>query len=286
VRRGAALVAAAGIVALVALPVAPAAAAPAQAVGVSTTTPIEHFVMVMQANHSFDNYFGTYPGADGVPPGTCLPLNTANPSKEGCVAPFRMGSEPPEVLDRTPSVQRRQYDEGRMDGFVSAYRRLGRDGTTAMGYYDDQDLPYYWNVADEYTLFDAFFSSARAGARLNAFFSVAGVPTPTGGERVPPEGYGDIPTIFDRLEERGISWKVYVENHDPTANFRTRSSATARVPLLSFARFVDDPRLAAHIVDLSQYYVDVDAGTLPAVSYVVSSGSSENPRAGSPTGRR
>ena len=37
-------------------------------------TPIEHFMFLMQENHSFDNYFGTYPGADGIPKGTCMPV--------------------------------------------------------------------------------------------------------------------------------------------------------------------------------------------------------------------
>ena len=181
------------------------------------------------------------------------------------------------MLNRTADVQRRQADDGRMDGFVAAYRRIGRDGTTSMGYYDDRDLPYYWNLADEYTLFDRYFSAARAGTRLNAFYWVAGAPTPNGSEVVPPGGYGDIPTIFDRLEERGVDWKFYVENYDPRRTFRTPDPATARIPLVGFARFVDDPRLAAHIVDLSDYYRDLEDGTLPAVSYVVSAGSSESP---------
>ncbi len=266
------------VVGLLALAVLPAMAWPAvAATPAATTTPIQHFVLLMQANHSFDSYFGTYPGADGIPPGTCLPLDTGNRTTDGCVQPFRLGKEPPEVLDRTATVQRNQYDDGRMDGFVSAYRALGRDGTTAMGYHDGQDLPYYWNVANEFTLFDHFFSSARVGTRLNSFYSVAGVPTPDASEVVPPTGYGDTPTIFDRLEERGVPWKFYVENYDATANFRTHSTATARVPLQSFARFVDDPKLAAHIVDLSQYDRDIESGTLPSVSYVVSSGSSESP---------
>jgi phospholipase C len=249
-------------------------AGPAAVVGVS---PIQHFVMLMQANHSFDSYFGTYPGADGIPAGTCLPVDTGNPAAGECVKPYPLRNDPPEVLDRTARVQQNQYDGGKMDGFVSAYRALGRDGTTAMGYYDGEDVPYYWNVADEYTLFDRFFSSAAVGTRLNAFYWVAGVPTPGGTERVPPQGYGDVATIFDRLQERGVSWKFYVENYDPTATFRTHSSATARVPLQSFARFVDDPALSSHIVDLSQYAEDLASGTLPAVSYVVSNGSSENP---------
>lgn len=249
---------------------------PSSAVGTgTTTTPIQHFVMVMQAGHSFDNYFGTYPGAEGTPPGTCSPLDTTTRSSDGCVRPYRLGTEPPEVLDETATVQQRQLDGGRMDGFVAAYRKLGRDGTTSMGYYDGADLPYYWNVADEYTLFDHFFSSARSGPRLNAFYWVAGVPTPNGSEAVPPGGYGDIPTIFDRLEARGVTWKFYVENLGRGAGSRARSSA--RVPLAGFARFVDDPRLSAHIVDLAQYDTDLAAGTLPAVSYVVSGGSSESP---------
>ena len=118
-----------------------------------------------------------------------------------------------------------------MDGFVSAYRRPGRDGTTVMGYYDAADLPFYWNVADRYTLFDNFFSSARVGTRLNHFYWVAGDPRP-GGEQLPPEGYGDVPTIFDRLTERGVPWKFYVENLDPAANYRTHPESTVRVPLL------------------------------------------------------
>jgi phospholipase C len=162
-----------------------------------------------------------------------------------------------------------------MDGFVAAYRRLGRDGTTSMGYYDGADLPYYWNVADEYTLFDHFFSSARTGPRLNAFYWVAGVPTPNGSEALPPGGYGNIPTIFDLLDARGVTWKFYVENLGRGAKSRARSSA--RVPLAGFTRFLDDPRLSAHIVDLTQYDTDLAAGTLPAVSYVVSGGSSESP---------
>jgi phospholipase C len=268
----AALLAVVGLLALLVLPGRAAAGAPA-----GTTTPIRHFVVLMQSGHSFDNYFGTYPGANGVRPGTCLPLDGGPGGTPGCVAPFRMGNEPPEDFNPTAGIQSRQFADGRMDGFVSAYRRQGRDGSTAMGYYDGGDLPFYWNVADRFTLFDSFFSSARVGTRLNYFYWVAGVPTPQGSERVPAGGYGDIPTIFDRLTDRGVPWKFYVEHLDRTATFRTRPVATARVPLLAFARFLDDPRLAGHVVDLSEYDRDIAAGTLPAVAYVVANGSNEQP---------
>jgi phospholipase C len=145
-----------------------------------------------------------------------------------------------------------------------------------MGYYDATELPFYWNVADRYTLFDNFFSSARVGTRQNYFFWVAGNPAPSG-ERLPPQGYGDVPTIFDRLQQRGVPWKFYVENLDKALNYRTRPAATARIPLLGYARFLDDPNLAKNIVDLSEYYRDLQNNTLPAVSYVVTRGSNESP---------
>ena len=78
---------------------------------------------------------------------------------------FHIGDTPVEDLSQGPGVQRRQYNGGRMDGFVAAYRRLGQDGTTAMGHYDGTDLPFHWNVADEYVLFDRFFASTKVGGR-------------------------------------------------------------------------------------------------------------------------
>ena len=256
----------------VALP-APASAA---------TTPIRHFIMLMQSNHSFDNYFGTYPGADGIPANTCMRLSADNPSMDGCVKPHRLGRTSASDLGTGAGTQRTQYDNGAMDGFVAAYRDKGLDGTAAMGYYDGSDLPYYWNIADRYTLFDRFFSSARSGSHLNRFYWVAGAPTPGATEQVPAGGYGEIPTIFDRLDASGVSWKFYVENYDPRITVRSPGTGSlagqpTRVPLLNYARFVDDPRLFGKIVDLSQYYVDLRNGTLPDVAYVASAGSSENP---------
>ena len=74
-----------------------------------------------------------------------------------------------------------------------------------------------------------------------------------------------------------------MQNYDPSINYRNpatqnnRESQVVWVPLLNFARFIDDKSLSSHIVDLSQYYVDLQQGTLPAVSYIVPSGASEHP---------
>jgi phospholipase C len=253
-------------------------------------TPIEHFVVLMQENHSFDNYFGTYPGADGIPPGTCMPLNPADPT-QGCVEPFHIGDNEVEStdLDHSAETHRLQYNQGRLDGFVYALGLRNQDGRLAVGYYDDRDIPLYWNIADQYVLFDRFFSSAAAGSLINHMFWVAGAPG-DGGDRFLPEGMGDLPTIFDRLQQRGISWKFYVQNYDPGLNYRTvhnfpgnRASQVVWVPILNFDRFIDDPELSSHIVDLNEFFEDVRNGTLPAV---VPSGASEHPPGSLLSGQR
>ncbi len=270
------------------LPCVPAAAAPVD--DAPTTTPIKHVVWMMQDNHSFDNYFGTYPGADGIPSGVCQRLNLNRESTRGCVQPFHIGDTPVEDLSQGPGVQRRQYNGGRMDGFVAAYRRLGLDGTSAMGYYDGADIPFHWNVADQYVLFDRFFSSTKVGSREAYLYWVAGN-APAGQTPLRSSaGYDDLPTIFDRLADQGISARFYVENLDKAATSGdsrvSRSSQLVKVPLLSMKRFRDGGDHAGQVVDLSQYYLDLRNGTLPAVSYIVTTSSSENPPAGPNAGSR
>jgi phospholipase C len=130
-------------------------------------------------------------------------------------------------------------------------------------------------------LFDHFFSSDHGGSFANHMFWVSGQ---QGGSRVTGEGYHDIPTIFDSLQERGISWKFYVQNYDPEINYRTahlisgnRASQVIWVPILNMARFLDDPELSSHIVDLNEYFTDLENGTLPAVAYIAPAGASEHP---------
>ena len=246
-----------------------------------TNTPIKHFLVLMQENHTFDNYFGTYPGAEGIPAGTCVPVDPFDKKNTECVEPFHIGDRPIEDLDHSDSTFNLQYNKGLMNGFVYALNQRNQNGALAMGYYDDRDLPYYWNLVDEYVLFDHFFSSDHGGSFANHMFWVSGQ---QGGSRVTSEGYDNIPTIFDQLEERGISWKFYVQNYDPNINYRTahlisgnRASQVIWVPILNMARFLDDPELSSHIVDLSEYFTDLENGTLPAVAYIAPAGASEHP---------
>jgi phospholipase C len=240
-------------------------------------TPIAHVISLMQEDHSFDNYFGTYPGAHGIPSDTCMPVDPHVPGGR-CIRPFHIDNSVVEDLSGSPQVARAQINGGRMDGFVSAIAaQRGRVQPVVMGHYDDRDIPFYWNVADRYVLFDRFFSSAAGGSVTNHMFWVTGGPGDKHGESIPNGGF-HTPTIFDRLEASGLSWKFYVQNYDPQATFRTtQTGQVVWAPLLAYARFVDDPKLFSHIVPLDQLPLDMQRGTLPAVSYVVSSGAREHP---------
>jgi phospholipase C len=252
------------------------------------TTPIEHFVVLMQENHSFDNYFGTFRGADGIPKRTCMPVGRARPGAN-CVRPFRLGGRAVPDLLHDARTHRIQRAGGRMDGFVRG-ASMDRQAVerSVMGHYDGRDLPFYWNIAEQYVLFDRFFAATPGGSVSNHLAWVAG--TPGGhGEHIPSDGYSGLPTIFDRLERRGVSWKFYVQDYDPRLNFGAageadQSAQSVRVPLLNYPRYVADRRLFSHIVDLEEYYRDLEYGTLPQVAYIAPAGAAEHPPTSPGTG--
>jgi phospholipase C len=128
---------------------------------------IKHVIVIMQENRSFDSYFGTYPGADGIPPGVCVP----NPSGGPCVRPFH------DRQDRNlggPHAQGNALADvngGAMNGFVEQQQRArtgcehtfdpacGRSGGApdVMGYHTGADIPNYWAYAHNFVLQDHMF---------------------------------------------------------------------------------------------------------------------------------
>jgi phospholipase C len=291
-RRAGALkvLAVAAVVATLLAPSAPAVAASDDAGQLTTTTPIKHFMVLMQANHSFDNYFGTYPGADGIPAGTCVPVDPKVPGNS-CVEPFHLDGQGIAPMGQSPQLHAAQYNGGAMNGFVSAFQHWPAVGNQPMGYYDDSDIPYYWNVADNYVLFDRLFTSAAGSSVWNHMFWTTGTPGNPSADALSPSGFDAVPTIFDRLQAAGISWKFYVQNYKQDITMRTPGSGhetgqLVRVPLLNYNRFLDDPALHSRIVDMSEYYEDLQDGTLPAVSFMSPAGASEHPPSSVNTGAR
>jgi phospholipase C len=217
-------------------------------------------------------------GPTPVPTPKPTPIPNPTPSSIQCVDRFHLSSHRTVDLNHGAEAALRAYDSGKLDGFSAAQAQYNLPTNLTMGYYDGSDLPLYYNLATNYVLAQRFFSSAWGSSDINHMYSVAArAPGP-----LAATGY-DFSTIFDRLQAAGVSWKFYVQNYDPTINFRNHDPAAAKsaqliwAPLLDFARFVDDPTLASHIVDMSQYYTDLQNGTLPAVAYLAPSGLSEHP---------
>jgi phospholipase C len=267
-------VAAAGAVATTSAPIQ-ASAAPTPAVVAPTasapkTGAIRHVIVVMQSGHSFDNYFGTRSRVDGIPGNVCERVAVGSYS---CVKPYHLNSDQARAgLSDTLHVTQKSINGGKMDGFVSSQPNSSI-GSVAMGHLNGGDLPYYWNLADRFTLFDHFYAASPAGALPNRLVALAGQ---TGGltSNAAPAGGIAVPTIFDQLDQNHQSWKYYVQGYQGTSQAPT-SGEQSRVPLLSMPSVTGSPSQAARIVDTSQYFVDLAKGQLPAVSYVAGSVDSE-----------
>jgi phospholipase C len=248
-----------------------------------TTTPLRHFVSVMQENHTFDNYFAGYRGTDAPPAKTCIPIDPAGLQSKDCVSPFRVGKRPIQNLASGVVEFEAAFAKGAMNGFSAAQSSRGIPVDLPMGYYDDRDIPYYWNLADQYVLFDRFFTSIGGGSVWNHMYWATGTPGDTTREAVPPTGFPNTTrTIFDDLQAKGVSWKFYVQNYDPSITYKggrdtKRGAQVPRVPLLAIPRVVESRELMSHIAPLDDYFTDLQHGRLPAVSYIVPSGSSEHP---------
>ena len=261
------------------------AASPAVSSGTSShapRTPIKHFVVVMQENHTFDNYFGTYPGANGIPAGTRMPLHPAFGST-AFATPFHIGGSAATDLNHSIASAAIAYHGGRMDGF-SAAQDIGAPARQVMGYYNGSDLPLYWNMADQYVLFDRFFSSAMGGSLINHYYWVAGgiggaqgttLSRPTGRPddlRPAPAGRRLVEVLRPELRPEG---QLQDTPTDDRRELRLPDGLVSRCWTSRGSSTI--PGCTSHIVDLKQYFVDLRNGTLPQVAYIVPSGASEHP---------
>ncbi|MBV8799311.1 MAG: phospholipase [Alphaproteobacteria bacterium] len=135
---------------------------------------IKHVIVIMQENHSFDNYFGTFPGANGIPGGTCVP----DPDTGKCVTPFENTSDKNVGGPHGHDAAVIDIDGGKMDGFIAAAEQLNKnpkkDVTAVLGYYTDKELPNYWAYAKSFTLQDNLFSPVSSWSLPAHLYMVSG----------------------------------------------------------------------------------------------------------------
>ena len=131
---------------------------------------IQHVVIIMQENRSFDSYFGTFPGADGIPPGTCVP----DPVTAGCDTPFHDVHAVNYGGPHTSLDALKDIDGGKMDGFVSQAQPKSAPRLDVMGYHTDAEIPRYWSYASQFTLQDHMFEPVHSWSRPSHNFLVSG----------------------------------------------------------------------------------------------------------------
>ncbi len=248
---------------------------------------INHIVLFMQENRSFDTYFGQLnafrakqtpalpqdvdtwsSGADKTPTNVSTPSYDPNTGLPGPpIKAFHMQSACSENLTPSWNETHRIFDLFRtpgafpMDGYAFVEGKFAHDefvaglpnftdftGKRAMGFYDDTDLPFYYFMAANFATSDRWFSPAPTRTHPNRFYWMAAT---SQGVISPPDHQITPKTIFEVMDNNNISWKIY------TTDGHTY-----------FSYFIYFNAHHANVVPLSQYFTDVKNGTLPQVAYI------------------
>ncbi|MGH7612316.1 MAG: phospholipase C [Candidatus Dormibacteria bacterium] len=252
-------------------PPQPSAAGPV-AVDNAAAAHIKHVFVIVQEGHTFDNYFGAYPGVSGISRRTAVPANPRG-VPPGAVYAHHITAVHTTPLDNSPRAAGAAYAGGSMDGFVAAQTAAARQGSLAMGYYTGKDIPYYWKLGQDYVLADHFFSADLGGSAPNFQFLVAGR---TWAVQPGIGSSGDVPTIFNRLDAAGVSWGYFAATYDEHVDNGQVPTLEPEIPLLSLSNIAGNKKDMARIQDMSVLNRDLIRGGLPQVSYVVRPGQSEH----------
>src|SRR6184192_4329528 len=193
-------------------------------------TDIQKVVIFIQENRSFDHYFGSYRGVRGFSDQSPAfqqpdPANSTDPPV-GALLPFHLDTSKLNAActhdithDWVP--QHQSWDNGAMDGFVTSRLPINaNDAVLTMGYYTRADLPFYYAVADAFTICDNYFCSVIGPTDPNRLYSMAASVDPDGRHGGPlletlstnrQSFFGRLTytTMPEQLQARGITWKVY-----------------------------------------------------------------------------
>jgi phospholipase C len=277
---------------------------------------IRHIVIIVQENRSFDEYFGTYPGADGIPmkdgvPIVCVP----DPLAHRCARPYHDTNDRNVGGSHGVVQAAADIDGGKMDGFIASQEVNSKPacspavkncappppGTTdVMGYHTGAEIPNYWLYAKEFTLDDRMFASNLGWslpnhlALVSAWSAVCTTPADPmsctsndvlrGLKAQSDYPWTDLTWLLHRY---GVTWRSYIgdgASPDCADNARTciATALNAGVPstwnpLPQFDDVREDGQLG-NIVSTSRFYTAARNGTLPQVSWITpSSPVSEHP---------
>jgi phospholipase C len=230
-------------------------------VGVTNASPLKHLVFIIQENHTFDNYFGTYPGANGL-------LGILNSSM--LIKTFMSDLNP-----ANPSID---PDDLGVPVYNASNPTNVTIGDLPVGYYDRSDIPYYWDYAGKYVLCDDFFSSEFGPSFPNHLYIVSGTAGPdhlnntsysVNGTFIGNPSQSTLSdldlqwtTMAQELSDHGVSWKWYDRSPNATA-----PSVANVLPLFDYFQ-KNSTELDAHVQGIQNFVNDIQSNNLPAVSWI------------------
>jgi len=200
---------------------------------------IEHIVVLTMENRSFDHFLGWLPNADGQQAGLHYVDNAGLSHSTYSLSGDNTGCPHPDP-DHSYDGARVEYDQGKMDGFL----RASTNDVYCVGYYGEQDIPFYAALARNYTTCDRYFASILGPTFPNRLFLHAAQTDRLSNTTT----ISSLPTIWDRLAAAGVRANYFYSNVPFLALWGTKYLGIS----LPYAEFL----LAAA------------AGTLPAVSFV------------------
>ncbi len=201
---------------------------------------LDHIVVLMMENRSFDHFLGWLPGANGKQAGLSYtdsagvahPTMPLAPDYQGC------GRSDP---DHSYQGARVEYDNGACDGWL----RAGANDEYSIGYYVQNDLPFLGSAAPAWTTFDNYFAAILAPTYPNRIYMHAAQTDRLDDSILP---ISTLPTIWDRLAEHSVTSKYYFSDFPFLALWGTKYAGISSL--------------------IDSFFVDCAAGTLPHVSFV------------------
>jgi phospholipase C len=216
----------------------PGESAKGQTLPAPEASEIEHIVVVMMENRSFDHFLGWLPGSKGVQPGLSY-VDSHGESHPTYPLTTFVGCSHPDP-DHSYAGGRSEYDHGKMDGWL----RTTTNDVFCIGYYTEQDLPFFSALARNFTTLDNYFPSILSSTYPNRIFQHAAQTDRLSNTLT----ISTLPTIWDNLAVAGVSHKYYYSN----------------VPFLALwgAKYLGISGL------FPDFLVDAATGSLPAVSFL------------------
>ncbi len=220
-------------------PAAAAAPAATSALPLPADSGIDHVIMLMMENRSFDHYLGWLPGADGRQAGLTFTDRNGVSHATHHLQQFNGCGHPDP--DHSFAGERIDFNGGRCDGWL----RAGQNDIFAIGYYTAGDLPFLGKAALDWTVCDRYFSPVMAPTIPNRIYQHAAQTDRIQQSSTP---ICKLLTIWDRLAAAGVSGRYYFSDAPFTSLWGTRHLGISR--------------------PIGQFYAQAAAGTLPAVSFV------------------